>query len=145
MDWTPHFHILHREDDFHEATNCRAILLNRNSEELYRSWSHLSPRCTTTRTCTSVYNRSRCHLFLEHAWWSAQNDPLITRRAFRGRVYEATFAEQVVNEHGTVLIPKKSSFQLVARSWATQPTSGGTEGSIQFRLRAAVSRTAKPY
>ncbi len=40
------------------------------------------------------------------------NDDVITRKAYKGTVYAASVAEDVVDQHGTVLIPKGSPVEL---------------------------------
>jgi hypothetical protein len=43
------------------------------------------------------------------------NDPVNTSRALRGTIYDANVAEDILNQDGTVLIPKESR-ELVVRS-----------------------------
>jgi hypothetical protein len=44
-------------------------------------------------------------------------DSVNTRRAYRGTVYEANVAEDVVDQNGAVLIPRESPVELVVRSF----------------------------
>jgi hypothetical protein len=44
------------------------------------------------------------------------NDTVNTRRAFRGTIYDASVAEDVLDQHGSILIPKESPVELVVGS-----------------------------
>jgi hypothetical protein len=44
------------------------------------------------------------------------NDTVNTKRAYRSTIYDASVAEDVLDQHGSVLIPKESPVELVVRS-----------------------------
>ncbi len=44
------------------------------------------------------------------------NDSVATRKAYRGTVYDASIADDVLDQNGSVLIPKESPVELVVRS-----------------------------
>ncbi len=44
------------------------------------------------------------------------NDGVNTQRAFRGTIYDASVAEDVLDQNGSILIPKESPVELVVRS-----------------------------
>lgn len=44
------------------------------------------------------------------------NDTVSTNRALRGTIYDASMAQEVLDQHGSVLIPKGSPVDLVVRS-----------------------------
>ena len=44
------------------------------------------------------------------------NDTVNTRRAFRGTIYDGSVAEDVLDQHGSILIPKESPVELVVGS-----------------------------
>jgi hypothetical protein len=60
------------------------------------------------------------------------NDVVSTRKAFRSTVYAASIAKDVLDQDGTVLIPRESPVELVVRSlWYLGP---GGVGMTELRL-----------
>src|SRR5580693_721336 len=63
-------------------------------------------------------------------------DSVNTRRAYRGTVYEANVAEDVVDQNGAVLIPRESPVELVVRSFPYLGPGGVGMTSLTLSVEA---------
>jgi hypothetical protein len=64
------------------------------------------------------------------------NDGVNTQRAFRGTIYDASVAEDVLDQNGSILIPKESPVELVVRSLSYLGPGGVGMTELTLSVRA---------